>query len=64
MRFITAFIWSFCLVALLNYVVGSIANITSTMNEFLTSSLTMSVVLAILVIILGEVIPNEEVSDN
>lgn len=60
MRFIMAFIWSFCLVTLLNYVVGSIANV-----QFdLTPGIIMSLFVAVLVIVLGEVIPNKEVADH
>lgn len=60
MRFVMAFIWSFCLVALLNYVVGSIANV----NFDLQAGVAISLIAAVLVIILGEVIPNEEVADH
>lgn len=60
MRFIMAFIWSFSLIALLNYVVGSIANV----KFDLQAGVVISLVIAVLVIILGEVIPNEEVADH
>lgn len=55
-----AFIWSFGLIALLNYVVGSIANV----GFDLQAGVLISLVIAVLVIILGEVIPNEEVADH
>ncbi|HLR11911.1 MAG TPA: YjzD family protein [Sporosarcina sp.] len=60
MRFIMAFIWSFCLVTLLNYVVGSIANVPFD----LTPGIIMSLFVAVLVIVLGEVLPNKEVADH
>lgn len=60
MRFIMAFIWSFCLVTLLNYVVGSIANVPFD----LTPGIIMSLFVAVLVIVLGEAIPNKEVADH
>lgn len=60
MRFIMAFIWSFCLVTLLNYVVGSIANVPFD----LAPGIIMSLFVAVLVIVLGEVLPNKEVADH
>lgn len=60
MRFILAIVWSFGLVALLNYVVGSIANV----NFDLQAGVVISLVVAVLVIVLGEVIPNEEIADH
>lgn len=60
MRFILAFVWSFGLIALLNYVVGSIANI----NFDLQAGVVISLVVAVLVIVIGEVIPNEEIADH
>lgn len=47
------------LVALLNYVVGSIVNI----DFNLQAGIGVSLVAGLLVILIGEVIPNEEVSD-
>lgn len=55
-----AFLWSFMLVALLNYVVGSIANIPFNLQ----AGVGVSLVAAVLVILLGEAIPNEEVADH
>ncbi|MDS9470370.1 YjzD family protein [Sporosarcina pasteurii] len=60
MRFIMAFVWSFVLVALLNYVVGAIANVPFDFQ----AGVMISLVMAVLVILLGEAIPNQEVSDN
>ncbi|SUI99900.1 Protein of uncharacterised function (DUF2929) [Sporosarcina pasteurii] len=55
-----AFVWSFVLVALLNYVVGAIANVPFDFQ----AGVMISLVMAVLVILLGEAIPNQEVSDN
>ncbi|AOV08458.1 YjzD family protein [Sporosarcina ureilytica] len=60
MRFIMAFVWSFLLVTLLNYVVGAIANVPFDLQ----AGVMISLVMAVLVILLGEAIPNQEVSDN
>lgn len=60
MKFIMAFIWSFCLVTLLNYVVGSIANVPFNF----TPGVIISLFVAVLVIVLGEVLPNKEVADH
>lgn len=54
------FVWSLLLVSLLNYVVGAIANIPF---NFETGAI-ISLFLSVLVIILGESIPEEPVSDN
>ena len=60
MRFIMAFFWSFALVAMLNYVAGSIANI-----EFaFAPGIIVSVALALLVILVGESLPDGEVADH
>lgn len=60
MKFILAFIWSFGLITLLNYVVGSIANVPFDLQ----AGVVISLVVAVLVIVLGEAIPNEEVADH
>ena len=60
MRFILTFVWSFFLVALLNYVVGAIANIPFNFE----AGILISVVVAILVIVVGESLPEGPVSDN
>lgn len=54
------FVWSFLLVSLLNYVVGSIANVPFNFE----AGAVISLVLAVLVILLGESIPEGPVSDN
>lgn len=60
MRFLVTFIWSFLLVSLLNYVAGAIANVPFNFE----AGIYVSVVVAFLIIALGEAIPNEPVSDN
>lgn len=54
------FVWSFVLVSLLNYVVGSIAN---TDFNFQAGAI-ISVGLAVLIILLGEALPTKPVSDH
>lgn len=53
-------IWSFLLVTLLNYVVGSIADLPFNLE----AGIVISVILAVLVIALGEILPEESVSDH
>ncbi|WP_342512938.1 YjzD family protein [Sporosarcina sp. FSL K6-1522] len=60
MRFVMAFFWSFCLVSMLNYVAGSIANIPF---DFAAGAI-VAVILAVLVIVLGESFPDGEVADH
>jgi hypothetical protein len=54
------FVWSFLLVAMLNYVVGSIADVPF---EFLPG-LIVSVILSVLIIFIGESFPEGPVSDH
>ena len=54
------FLWSLLLVSLLNYVVGAIANVDF---NFL-AGVVVSLFLSVLVIVLGESIPDGPVSDN
>lgn len=54
------FVWSFLLVSLLNYVVGAIANVPFNLE----AGVIISVVFAVLVILLGEALPEEPVSDH
>lgn len=60
MKYIIAIFWSFLLVTMLNYVVGSIVGVDF---DFQTGAI-VSVVLAILVIILAESLPSGEVADH
>ena len=60
MRFILTFVWSFALVTLLNYVVGAIANVPFNFE----AGIIISVVVAILIILVGESLPEGPVSDN
>ncbi|WP_233192577.1 DUF2929 family protein [Sporosarcina sp. P2] len=53
------FVWSFLLVAMLNYVAGSIGG-----NAFdFMAGVTVSIVLAVLVLIITAIIPNESPAD-
>ena len=54
------FFWSFCLIAMLNYVAGSIANVPF---DFMPGVI-VSVVVAVIVILLGESFPEGEVADH
>ncbi|QUW21666.1 DUF2929 family protein [Sporosarcina sp. Marseille-Q4063] len=60
MRFILTFVWSFALVTLLNYVVGAIANVPFNFE----AGIIISVVVGILVILVGESMPEGPISDN
>jgi len=60
MRYISTFVWAFLLVTMLNYVVGSIANVPF---DFATGAI-ISVIFTVLVTLLGESIPEGPVSDN
>lgn len=54
------FFWSFCLITMLNYVAGSIADVPF---DFMPGAI-VSVVVSVIVIILGESFPEGEVSDH
>lgn len=54
------FVWSILIISLLNYVVGAIANIPFNFE----AGIIISLVMAVLVIILGESMPDEAVSDH
>jgi hypothetical protein len=60
MRYVMTFVWSFLLVAMLNYVVGAIADVPF---EFMPGVI-VSVILSVLIIILGEAFPKGPVSDH
>lgn len=60
MRFILTFVWSFALVTLLNYVVGAIANVPFNFE----AGLIIAAVVGILVILVGESMPEGPISDN
>ena len=60
MRFILTFVWSFALVTLLNYVVGAIANVPFNFE----AGIIIAVVVGILVILVGESMPEGPISDN
>ncbi|WP_153731998.1 YjzD family protein [Sporosarcina obsidiansis] len=59
MHYIMTFVWSFLLVSMLNYVAGSIVG-----AEFdFMAGVTVSVVLAIIVLIITAIIPNDAPAD-
>ncbi|ARD49106.1 DUF2929 domain-containing protein [Sporosarcina sp. P37] len=59
MHYIMTFVWSFLLVAMLNYVAGSIGGF-----EFdFMAGVTVSIVLAVVVLIITAVIPDESPAD-
>lgn len=60
MRYILTFVWSFMLVTLLNYVVGAIANVPFNFE----AGAILSVAVAVLVILLGESLPEGPISDH
>ena len=60
MRFVMTFFWSFCLIAMLNYVAGSIANVPF---DFMPGAI-VSVIVAVVVILLGESFPEGEIADH
>lgn len=61
MRYIMTFFWSIALVSMLNYVAGAIANIP--VFDF-TGGVVVAVIAALLVIFLGESMPEGEIADH
>ena len=58
MQYIMTLVWSVLLVSMLNYVVSSVQNV-----EFVfTDGLIMSIPVAIMVLIIAAIIPNEPVA--
>lgn len=60
MKYIMAFVWSFLLVTMLNYVAGSIAGIQT---FDLMGGVIASVVLTVIIIVITAIIPDEQVAD-
>ncbi|WP_432357673.1 DUF2929 family protein [Sporosarcina sp. UB5] len=60
MKYILTFVWSFLLVAMVNYVAGSIGAIQS--FDFM-SGVIASIVMAVLIICITAVTPDGEVAD-
>ncbi|MCG7334287.1 YjzD family protein [Sporosarcina sp. ACRSM] len=60
MQFIMTFIWSFLLISMLNYVSGSIANVSF---EFLPGVI-ISLIVSVFVFLVGESFPEGEVADH
>ena len=54
------FFWAFALVTMLNYVAGSIANIDFNFS----AGIVVAVIAALLVIFIGEALPEGEVADH
>lgn len=54
------FFWSFCLISMLNYVAGAIANVPF---DFMPGAI-VSVVVSVIVILLGEALPEGEIADH
>ncbi|KXH79773.1 hypothetical protein AU377_09810 [Sporosarcina sp. HYO08] len=59
MQYIMTFVWSFFLITMLNYVVSSINSVPF---EFVTG-LIVSAIISVVIILLGEALPNEPVKD-
>ncbi|MDV6376917.1 YjzD family protein [Sporosarcina sp. GW1-11] len=59
MHYIMTFVWSFLLVSMLNYVAGSIGG---TEFDFM-AGVTVSIVLAIFVLVITAIIPNDSPAD-
>ncbi|MFS0688452.1 DUF2929 family protein [Sporosarcina sp. 179-K 8C2 HS] len=60
MKYIITFIWSFLLVTMVNYVAGSIAGIQS--FDFV-GGIIASIVLAVLILCITAITPDEQVAD-
>ena len=60
MRYIMTFFWAFALVTMLNYVAGSIANVDFNFS----AGIIVAVIAALLVIFIGESMPEGEVADH
>ena len=60
MKYVMTFFWSFCLIAMLNYVAGAIANVPF---DFIPGVIA-SVILSVIIILLGESLPEGEFADH
>ena len=60
MKYVMTFFWSFCLISMLNYVAGAIANVSF---DFMPGAI-VSVVVSVIVILLGEALPEGEIADH
>ena len=60
MRYVMTFFWSFCLITMLNYVSGAIANVAF---DFMPGAI-VSVIVGAIIIFLGESFPEGEVADH
>ena len=60
MRYVMTFFWSLCLVSMLNYVAGAIANAPF---DFMPGVI-VSAILAVFIIVMAESFPEGEVADH
>lgn len=60
MKYIMAFVWSFLLVTMLNYVAGSIAGLPFDFR----AGLVASIVLAVIILCITSLTPDGEVADH
>ncbi len=61
MKYVMTFFWSFCLISMLNYVSGAIANVP--VFDFTTGAI-VSVVVSVIIILLAESFPEGEIADH
>ena len=60
MKYVMTFFWSFCLISMLNYVSGAIANLPF---DFMPG-VYVSLVVSVIVILLAESFPEGEIADH
>lgn len=60
MKYVMTFFWSFCLISMLNYVSGAIANVPF---DFIPGAI-VSLVVSVIIILLGESFPEGEIADH
>ncbi|AMQ07488.1 MULTISPECIES: DUF2929 family protein [Sporosarcina] len=60
MKYVMTFFWSFCLITMLNYVSGAIANLPF---DFMPG-VYVSLVVSVIVILLAESFPEGEIADH
>ena len=60
MKYVMTFFWSFCLISMLNYVSGAIANVPF---DFMPGVIA-SVVISVIIILLAESFPEGEIADH
>ncbi|KAA0966737.1 DUF2929 family protein [Sporosarcina sp. ANT_H38] len=60
MKYVMTFFWSFCLITMLNYVSGAIANVSFEIMP----GVIVSAFVAVIIFILGESFPEGEIADH